>query len=936
MILVVGAVLGALAMFIEPHSGSSQVKQGEPLKREAGGAPDKPSTVFWDDFETGINPDWVMQGNNFSMVNGELHSRGWLTAQIGNTSLDNYAVEFDLKQLGANLRVLVRRQDDMNYMGWQLVQGCCDCAFNWMIVKEGKEQEVPNSRTAAECTAVHYRIETDGNMYKVFQNGIRKINFTNNIFSNGSVGLIAYESTNFIIDNFKVETFRDSRRDSQKEQTVQQTVDKSVPASSKELKAETSPHSQQAVDEPAPASSAPASSKELQKSEPNPLHCEPQKVCRDPITLLPARILTRSFSNVYKDKDKGEDSKNILAENIRTFSPLYIFERQIANFSDPTNPEGWYQVGETPAGVPLGWMRAKDVIEWHSALTVFFTHPGVGADERKPVLFFDDADLLHKVAESTSRESEVKALYGQLDTALSGESAVPDSIVSMEPKRWVDVRRKENFYLLPVTQFQELNIFDDPARYLRVVAAVPNQRASAKAPDLLDNPEFRNSVAAGPLLDQRENLGIDIVFVMDMTASMQPFIDKVKEAMTDMVRVITRDKAQEKVRFGLVGYRDDIRKTPALEFTARNFTPDLVSADDLVKLLGTVQAARVGSEDYAEEVYAGVAEAADKIKWGDQVLRFIIFIGDASAHEPGHPQSTTNLNADAVRQRLTDKQINLIALHLKETRANQDHAIADQQFGKLATNPGVEHLPSLISINTDDQNAYLESVKTITSNFVSILQYLSKGNVAQLEKQADTAAQSTLTSADPATTAEQVSTTLGYAALVPWLGKGAQPPRDITAWVIDRDLEKPQIPSLDVRVMVTKEQVNNLIFAVEKVVQGIKRARLTQMQFFDALQGIATTTAKGEEIIYENATDLKASGLLESWITSLPYKSDVQSMNNDYFASLSPDEKAGIERNLEAKLANYREISSSDRWVALNANDASTDNVYLLELVALP
>ncbi len=78
--------------------------------------------LFWDDFETGIRPEWQMSGNNYSMVNGQLSSLGWFTAYIGDTSWANYAVEFDLPYLiwsGFDFRILVRRQSDADYMSFQ-------------------------------------------------------------------------------------------------------------------------------------------------------------------------------------------------------------------------------------------------------------------------------------------------------------------------------------------------------------------------------------------------------------------------------------------------------------------------------------------------------------------------------------------------------------------------------------------------------------------------------------------------------------------------------------------------------------------------------------------------------------------------------------------------------------------------------------------------
>lgn len=660
------------------------------------------------------------------------------------------------------------------------------------------------------------------------------------------------------------------------------------------------------------------------------LDCPPDKVCRDPATLLPARVLTRPFSNVYKTEDDGVG--NILVESIRAFSPLYVFERKDIDFADPADPKGWYEVGETVNGVPLGWMQARDVVEWRQALIVAFTHPGVD-DKRQPVLLFESLEPLRAITEADARQAETKELYGELDQTLANGSEPPAGVVSMEPTRFVDIR--ETFYMLPVLQFEELNLFDEDARYLQVVAVTKDRAAPGDA-DTLENRDFREQAAQSPsaLFDASGDLSVDIVFVMDMTASMGPFIDRVKDAMTDMVRVINQENVADRVSFGLVGYRDNTSLMPQLEFTAKNFTPELLSADQFVNLLGSVNETSVSSQDYAEEVFAGLGEALNTA-WSEPSLRFMILVGDASAHPPGHPQNTTHLDAPTLRQRLTDSKVNLLSLHLLEGRAADDHPIARQQYALLATNPGLE-APVYIPIEVEDQDAYLRAVKKVSENFTQILGYLAGGNVSQLQREAEEASAQVATATDAVQMADLGSKALGYAALVPYLGKDATPPRDITAWVVDRDLERPELRSLDVRVLLTRQQLNDLVIAIEQVLQALKRAKVTQMAFFEALQGIATETSKGEKIDYDSAVDLKAAGLLDDWVASLPYKSDILSMSDAYYASLSPDERASLEFSLEAKLEAYQELLKSDDWIALNPNDATQDQIFPVQLAQLP
>jgi hypothetical protein len=72
------------------------------------------------------------------------------------------------------------------------------------VGKDGKEQEVLGSETITNPIG-HYRIEANGNRYKVFKDGKQLLTFINNVFDKGNVALISTkDGTSFTIDNFKV------------------------------------------------------------------------------------------------------------------------------------------------------------------------------------------------------------------------------------------------------------------------------------------------------------------------------------------------------------------------------------------------------------------------------------------------------------------------------------------------------------------------------------------------------------------------------------------------------------------------------------------------------------------------------------------------------------------------------------------------------------
>ena len=186
--------------------------EGNPQSRPVSGSTS--STLFQDDFDADVKPDWNAEGTNFGMVNGELHILGKFKANVGDLSWDNYAVDFDLINLSSSFGIAVRRQDAGNGMLVVLYRDVVHaCSFKWFMAKDGKMQEIVNTDTDVHggpkgCVG-HYRIEADGKAYKIFKDGSQVIYFANSVFVNGGIGVGSYDdNNNVVIDNFKVEALR--------------------------------------------------------------------------------------------------------------------------------------------------------------------------------------------------------------------------------------------------------------------------------------------------------------------------------------------------------------------------------------------------------------------------------------------------------------------------------------------------------------------------------------------------------------------------------------------------------------------------------------------------------------------------------------------------------------------------------------------------------
>ena len=649
--------------------------------------------------------------------------------------------------------------------------------------------------------------------------------------------------------------------------------------------------------------------------------CDGGAPCVETGTGLPLRVLPRPLSNLYGETTAEQGA--VLRANLPAFKPLYVFARQNVDLSDPANPTGWYQVGASK-GAADGWMQAIDVLEWRQALLVSYTHPGGVIDGREPVLMFRDRDTLRDLAEDFDRAARAKQLYAQIN-----DGASPAEVVSMEPKRFIDINDK--LYFLPILRFDDMTIDGDEVRLLQLAAAVPGARGA----DTLDDETFRAGATADRGTAEAgaiENLKVDVVFVLDTTRSTQPYIDATKAAVETMVTRMSDPDVAARVRFGLVGYRDSVNVVPDIEYETRVFTPEMVEAQALLGLLQTeVRATESGSLDYQEEVFAGVNTALG-MPWRENALRFVVLVGDASSHVKGHPQNISGKDEADLRREADDAQIHIMAVHLQDERAAEDHPLAQMQFTGLSRIRGSTDF-AYYPVDAFDSADFQAAVEDINDQFVTGLETaLAARDGGNALGDQDTAAESQPAADDAGALAGK----LWEAALIEYVGQAANPPKDIIGWALDRDLTNPAVRALDVRVLVTRGQLNSLVTALDQVVQAFFQAEVSQGQFFDALQAIAGQTMKRPEDIGEAGT-LADSGLLPAFVASLPYKSEILTLSNEMYASLPAQQRSELEMNLLTKLEQYRAINEQpDAWTALNEGDPEIDWVYPLHLDYMP
>lgn len=132
-----------------------------------------------------------------------------------------------------------------------------------------------------------------------------------------------------------------------------------------------------------------------------------------------------------------------------------------------------------------------------------------------------------------------------------------------------------------------------------------------------------------PVIDK-----LDLIFAIDITASMGPVLREVAAAVRSVVRILER--LVPSVRIGVVAYRDRDTGLPPLEILPLRVADRELAA--VISFIERLAASPVGSPTIEEDLYLGL-QAAMAMPLRADALQAILVIGDAAAHEHEQPQA---------------------------------------------------------------------------------------------------------------------------------------------------------------------------------------------------------------------------------------------------------------------------------------------------------
>jgi len=197
--------------------------------------------------------------------------------------------------------------------------------------------------------------------------------------------------------------------------------------------------------------------------------------------------------------------------------------------------------------------------------------------------------------------------------------------------------------------------------------------------------------AFGRYVSELREKGLDIVFIIDGTASMGDVIAEVRRDLTSLVETI--QSTVPVARIGIVVYRDRSDDVPI------ELTPLTFSRAKLDAFLGQVRAE--GGGDWPESLNLGIQAAIEKMPWRPGAKRLLVFIAGSPPHDDER-QTTIDL---AAKVRAEGGAVSAVDL------SNAMHEEFERKLGKWLHGEEPKEVSPLPSFYRDTQATFAEIVR---------------------------------------------------------------------------------------------------------------------------------------------------------------------------------------------------------------------------------
>ena len=596
---------------------------------------------------------------------------------------------------------------------------------------------------------------------------------------------------------------------------------------------------------------------------------------------LHQRIITKASADLV---DGPSASAQMVEADLPPMSIYYVYARE----------NGMVEVGTNASGDTSGWINADDTVDWRQSIVVEFNNRANAQRER--ILFFSDRDALDGMLNTQDFETEIAQARTDMLEGRAGTSGV----VAIEPEFFINI--ESNFYLLPILQYEEAFLpYGQIGNYLEV-ASLPAHPAE---------PEQDSDFRAG------------VVFVIDTTMSMQPHIDQTRRAVERIQQVLGASDEGENLRFGLVGFRQAVALNPGVDYHVREFLKlsDEATADVFLDKIAGLEAAHLPTQGFDEDAIGGVYDAIQNMDWSPFQARYVIVISDAGPLAGGTEGNfAADIGVEQISSLAEQKKIRLVGIHLKTPAAPDDHAYAEAAYRTMTMRDGQS---AYLGIAGGKADAFAPEINSMAHQLVDNTAAVREAR--PIEAVNDTMGAQLMARAGRAMELEYIGATEGESA-----------PDFFRAWTTDMATENPAIRALDVRLMLTRNQLSSLSTALRSIVEAGEGslALSDPLEFFRQAQELAARASNDTRQIGD---DTPLGDVMGEYLDGLPYRSPVLSLTSQDWVTMGRASQRDLLLALKSKLALYERIHNNpDKWIKLHPTAQEGESVTTIPLYQLP
>ena len=611
------------------------------------------------------------------------------------------------------------------------------------------------------------------------------------------------------------------------------------------------------------------------------------------------RVLSTPDARVYQSPDSASASQEVIP-----FSVLYVYGKQ----------QGWIQVGYDSFGRTAGWVPEKQAIVWNQALTVSFKDP----QDIQRVMLFNSKEAIKQLVD----DNDIDAYQSLYKAAVNGEKLENSPVIALQPEAHLDIR--DNFYLVPIKQHEDVYLGNEQARLLEI-ASVP-----------LDDGEDTGNMQQTQSKARSYRSGIH--FVIDSTASMGPYIDRTRDAVARVFSAIDVQGLTNQVSFGLTAYRDNVFQVPELEYLTRRYVSlqQGTDVDQFFERVNSLSPSEISSRDFREDAYAGIKSAIEDSAWEDFDARYVVLITDAGPRESHDSLGATRLSAKALRQLAYDKGISIWVLHLRTPAIAANNEKAEALYKELSYFPGIGDFYYGVRLGqVDEFGTVLETLANqITQQVLATTNGVPPIPLPQVEDQ------------QPPTQLAELQgrvAKLGNALRMRYLQKesGKPLPKVFNAWMVDRDFVNPQRSTVEVRVLLTRDQLSDLKSVMQQVLELAEEGVLSPKNFINDLKSLAATVSRDPASVGSSTSEAGANlaemGYMREYIEDLPYTGEVMDLTLESWEEWSAKTQIEFMQRLDSKISYYQALHDhTDLWVTPGGGPVNGNSVFPVALDLLP